>query len=492
MSITFSEILFNPPGSDSPNEYIELRGTPGSTIANGTYLLGIEGDSGTPNPGDIQNIFNLSGLTFGNNGLLVVRQKNSTYSVNPSANSATNTGTGSGWGSSATSSIGHSGDLGAVELEDASVTFMLIQAATAPTLSTDIDSNNDGIADGAAFSNWTVLDSVSILDGGANDTAYGSHIFRFGTTGGLFSSSATVENLTFIPEYVARVNPWVAGTLSGSSSAWTINSTSNSNFMPTGSNLNNQIGAINDFVAPTIDLNGAAAGTGWNTTYNRGGAAVSVVDATALTVGNDRNLTGATVTITNLQDGAAESLSAVTTGTSINASYNNGVLSLTGSDSAANYQQVLRSIAYNNIAFVPNATARNIEFTITDGNATSSTASANVDITGIPPVVSLGTNIAPGFRSRPPVDSVTNANPEDVYSFVLGTSTRVVANLMMNSGGSNLALVNSSGTILASSTRTETLAENIDVSGLSQGQYYLQVLQDGGSLTNYQLAVNFA
>jgi hypothetical protein len=41
-----NEILFNPPGFDRPNEYIELRGTPGGN-SDGNLLVGIEGDRTT-------------------------------------------------------------------------------------------------------------------------------------------------------------------------------------------------------------------------------------------------------------------------------------------------------------------------------------------------------------------------------------------------------------------------------------------------------------
>ena len=41
-----SEILFNPPGSvDAPNEYLEIRGTPNSTVPAGTYLISVEGNT---------------------------------------------------------------------------------------------------------------------------------------------------------------------------------------------------------------------------------------------------------------------------------------------------------------------------------------------------------------------------------------------------------------------------------------------------------------
>jgi hypothetical protein len=62
-----NEVLFNPPGTDAPNEYIELRGPANTTIPVGTYLVAIEGDA-ADNPGDVQTIINVSGLSFGSNG----------------------------------------------------------------------------------------------------------------------------------------------------------------------------------------------------------------------------------------------------------------------------------------------------------------------------------------------------------------------------------------------------------------------------------------
>ena len=59
-----NELLVNPPGNDAPNEYIEIRGNANEVLAASTYLLGIEGDFGA-NAGDVQDIFDLSGLTLG-------------------------------------------------------------------------------------------------------------------------------------------------------------------------------------------------------------------------------------------------------------------------------------------------------------------------------------------------------------------------------------------------------------------------------------------
>ena len=64
---SISEILINPNGTVSPNEYIELRGTPGATLASGTYLVGVNGSAA--NAGNVQDIFDLSNRQFGNNGV---------------------------------------------------------------------------------------------------------------------------------------------------------------------------------------------------------------------------------------------------------------------------------------------------------------------------------------------------------------------------------------------------------------------------------------
>jgi len=107
--------------------------------------------------------------------------------------------------------------------------------------------------------------------------------------------------------------------------------------------------------APALDLDaddsGGVPAGGFAATFTEDGPSVAVADVDAtLSDADDATLQSLTVTITNLLDGAAESLSANTGGTSIAAAYDpgTGVLSLNGVDTVANYQQVLRTIAYEN------------------------------------------------------------------------------------------------------------------------------------------------
>ena len=109
----------------------------------------------------------------------------------------------------------------------------------------------------------------------------------------------------------------------------------------------------------------------------------------------DDLIDSATVTITNLLDGSDESLAVDTSGTGISASYNSltGVLSLTGADTAAAYEQVLRTITYNNASQDPNETDRTVEFLVTSGSQSSVVATSTVSVIGVadagPPVIDL-------------------------------------------------------------------------------------------------------
>ena len=113
-----------------------------------------------------------------------------------------------------------------------------------------------------------------------------------------------------------------------------------------------------------LDANDSSGATGANyqTTFTENGPAVTIADAldALLTDPDSPTLAGVTVTITNVADGAAETLSAAIGGTSIVANYAGGVLQLTGADTIANYQQVLRTVAYHNASDNPNTTARTI------------------------------------------------------------------------------------------------------------------------------------
>ena len=170
------------------------------------------------------------------------------------------------------------------------------------------------------------------------------------------------------------------------------------------------------YVAPRIDLNGAAAETDFTATSS-GGAAVLATDPTAtMTDIDSANFASLTVAIAGTHVG--DTLTANTSGTSITASYANGTLSLSGSDTIAHYQTVLRTIKYQNTAGGPGADMVTLNFTANDGTQNSNTAVATIDL---PPSLDLdgvasGTSFITGWYNSGtnaggavPISNMTNA-----------------------------------------------------------------------------------
>jgi hypothetical protein len=214
-----NEIFFNPPGStDAPNEYIEIRGTPNSVLPQGTYLISIEGNTNN-NAGSIQNVFDLSGRAIGGNGFLVLLQNSNSYAAHPHASVVVNTN-GAGWGHGSSSTVAHRGrNSSRTDLENPSITYMLIQSSLAPANEADIDADNDGVPESPTFATWTVLDAVGLLDNtGLGDVAYGLINFRRNPAATVMPGS-TVVGISFTPDYVARssnttgwaASAWIAG-----------------------------------------------------------------------------------------------------------------------------------------------------------------------------------------------------------------------------------------------------------------------------------------
>jgi len=165
-----NEIMVSPPGDDSPREFIEIRGEANATIPSGTYIVQIEGDvestSSDNGAGDVESngdasngctvnndgvttcpqggIIDLSGQVLGSNGILVILTSGHPYTVDPEATILLDVTDG--------------------ELEDKSHTFLLIQTDTPPSSDDDIDTDENGIPDGAIYEGWTVLDGISFAD----------------------------------------------------------------------------------------------------------------------------------------------------------------------------------------------------------------------------------------------------------------------------------------------------------------------------------------
>ncbi|MBW8874607.1 MAG: IPTL-CTERM sorting domain-containing protein, partial [Acidobacteria bacterium] len=143
--------------------------------------------------------------------------------------------------------------------------------------------------------------------------------------------------------------------------------------------------------SPVLDLDAnddqGTGGSDFAVTFTEGDAAKLIedpVDAMVTDV-DSPNLASLTVTITNLLDTGFETLSTDVTGTSITANYvpATGVLTLTGPDTVANFQTVLRKVKYQNTDVDPDPTPRVIHFVANDGNSNSNTATSTVTIVAV-------------------------------------------------------------------------------------------------------------
>jgi hypothetical protein len=248
-----SEIYFNPPGSnDASNghEYIELFG-PASTSWTGKYLLQIENESAR---GDIDAIWDLSGVTNGSNGYTLGLMKGEGYPA-PAAGTTvlTNSSSNAGFGrSTGIGNIGFSDDGNDGDFENSGGTFMLIDIGngSAPTLATDIDAGSYGLDLPAG---WVILDMIGVHgenDDPATGSLYANINFGPGTTtnvpGGAYygNTNATVAQNVEL-EWIGRqgnedleTNEW--GMSAGDADDWIVaNLTDNVPFGGFNSSINN-------------------------------------------------------------------------------------------------------------------------------------------------------------------------------------------------------------------------------------------------------------
>lgn len=154
---------------------------------------------------------------------------------------------------------------------------------------------------------------------------------------------------------------------------------------------------------PSLDLDGGSPGTGFAATFVAGGAPVVIAGA-ALNIDDidSETMQSATVIIVNRQHGSLEILDADTTGTAITKSFSagSGVLFLTGADTIANYEKVLKTVTYQISSDVANPNTdvvRNVSFRVNDGEDNSNDAVAKVTI--INPRISV--TVTPGFQTIP-------------------------------------------------------------------------------------------
>ncbi len=250
------------------------------------------------------------------------------------------------------------------------------------------------------LTSWDESSTWNSMSGGVSTNgveASSSALASIGNTG-----STGFQSLTGL---AATVQDWSNGAtnygflIKGSDAAWGIYT---SEYGTAASRPYLQI----TYTAPTppaldLDANNNSGGTGSN--YNGGftegtaAAIADVADAT-ITAGTSATMSGMTVTLNNRPNGSSEVLAANTGGTSITANYDSstGVLTLSGNGTAAQYQQVLRSITYNNLSDNPDTATRTLTITVTDTYGQIASATSTLTVTAVndaPTVTTTGSSL---------------------------------------------------------------------------------------------------
>ena len=190
-----SELLVSPLFGDSDtDQYVEIRGEPGESLADGTYLVIVE--EGGFNEGEIHGIFDLSNQQLGSNGYLAILQQDHPYEVHPDANALVSTDVAFG---------GLPGDIytdshpisNRIDFIIGANAYILLESDVPPELEQDIDVDDDGLIDDAILNQWNILDSISLHPFvGSGDVAYGQIVF---TEGGNAETITVAEGVEVIP-----------------------------------------------------------------------------------------------------------------------------------------------------------------------------------------------------------------------------------------------------------------------------------------------------
>jgi len=237
---------------------------------------------------------------------------------------------------------------------------------------------------------------------------------------------------------------------------------------------------------PTLDLNGSEAGTGFENTFTEDAGEVAAVDSVNLEItdGDDANLQSASATITNLLNGTDELLDVDTTGTNITAVYDSGtgILSLTGEDTVANYQLVLRTLTYDNASQNPDTTDRIIEVIVNDGTDDSATATATIEVNAVNDAPLLDLNGGDGGLDFSAIFTEdqgevvivdTDLSVTDVDNTEIASATVSITNLL--DGDAEILAVNTTDTsIVASYDDTNGV---LTLTGTAPIEDYQQVLR---------------
>ncbi|MFV1884468.1 MAG: DUF2341 domain-containing protein [Balneola sp.] len=185
-------------------------------------------------------------------------------------------------------------------------------------------------------------------------------------------------------------------------------------------------------------------------TFNSGDAPTVITSTLTISDGDDTDLEGATIAITNNFDDTEDVLGFVDQN-GITGSYSSvtGILTLSGTSSVANYQTALRSITYQNTDPAPSELTRTISFTVNDGTDDSNTRTRNVNVVKV--------NIAP---------TLSNIEPSSIIYFA-GNGERVITSSIDVNDLDDINIESATVQITSNYLLTEDTLRFVDQNGIT-------------------------
>ena len=235
--------------------------------------------------------------------------------------------------------------------------------SAAPDFTDDSTANPFGISNVglAAAPVFADIDGDGLLDAFIGDR-WGNTVF--------FHNTGTSSAPAFAAGFAGR---------SARANASTIDVSTNGNTTDISAatlSLSTAVTAVND--SPTI------TGAGSTLAFTEGDGATVIDSSLTITDADDTNIESATVSISSGFQ-SAEDVLAFSDTSSISGSWNasTGVLTLTGSDTLANYKDALESVTYNNTSDNPNTASRTISWVVNDGDTNSSAVTSTITVTAV-------------------------------------------------------------------------------------------------------------
>ena len=231
---------------------------------------------------------------------------------------------------------------------------------------------------------------------------------------------------------------------------------------------------------PALDLDAAAGGTGYATTFTENGSAVAIAAADVTITDNDPLMSGATIVLTNAQAGDVLTVPAFTS-LGITSSVDTSVpgqitVRLSGFADASSYQTALQQILFSSPGDNPTGGDRDITVVISDdGGANSNIAHATVHVIPVndPPTLS---NVTSGVAVTATGQTVTlspGLSVSDPDNLTLANAT-VAITAGAFAGDGDILAANVAGTAITASYNAAT--ETLTLTGSDTLAHYQSVL----------------